>query len=119
MTHVGEHKVRDQSNRRPVCNDCGAFTVPSKTLERVELNAALIVFEEAALTGETLRFARKALGMTQSELAERLGTAAESISRWERGERAMEAWVPLSVTGLIRARLNPHSAHVELLQEGA
>lgn len=37
------------------------------------------------LTAEEIREARMALGLTQSQLAELIGCAAESLSRWENG----------------------------------
>ncbi len=37
--------------------------------------------------GENLKNARKAAGMTQKELAEKLDVYAKDISRWENGER--------------------------------
>jgi putative zinc finger/helix-turn-helix YgiT family protein len=37
------------------------------------------------LTAEEIRDARTALGLTQSQLAELIGCAAESLSRWENG----------------------------------
>jgi DNA-binding transcriptional regulator YiaG len=118
-TQVGSHVVIDRSITRPVCLSCGEFTVPASTLEKVELRAALVAFTEAPrATGSMLRFARKALGLTQAELAERLATASESVSRWEREERPMEPWVPLAVLGLVRERLMPPPENVELKQAG-
>jgi DNA-binding transcriptional regulator YiaG len=118
-TQVGGHVVIDRSITRPVCLSCGEFTVPASTLEKIELRAALVAFTEAPqTTGSMLRFARKALGLTQAELAERLATASESVSRWEREERPMEPWVPLAVLGLVRERLMPPPEDVELKQAG-
>jgi transcriptional regulator with XRE-family HTH domain len=37
--------------------------------------------------GESLKTARKAAGMTQKELADRLQVYQKDISRWENGER--------------------------------
>lgn len=114
-TQVGPHTVLDRSVRRPVCLDCGEFTVPADTLELVELRAALVAFTDAPkITGEMLRFARKALGMTQTDLANRIGATKESVSRWEREERPMEPWVPLTVLGLVRERLMPPPSNVKL-----
>jgi transcriptional regulator with XRE-family HTH domain len=45
--------------------------------------------------GHTIRDARRAAGLTQAELAERLGTAQTHVSRWER------SWTPDLLT-LIR-----------------
>lgn len=114
-TRVGEQTVVDRSVTRPVCTQCGEFTVPASTLAKVELRAAVVAFTDApAVTGAMLRFARKALELTQTELAQRLGAASESVSRWERDERAMEPWVPLSVLGLLREQLMPPPRDVEL-----
>lgn len=37
--------------------------------------------------GENIKNARKAAGVSQKELAERLGVYQKDISRWENGER--------------------------------
>lgn len=37
-----------------------------------------------------LRVARERLGLTQAQLGKRIGVAANTIARWERGERRME-----------------------------
>ncbi len=118
-TRVGEHTVIDRSVVRPVCAKCGEFTVSAETLEKVELRATLVAFTEAPrVTGAMLRFARKTLDMTQAELAERIGTTFESVSRWEREERQMEPWVPLAVLGLVREKLMPPPTGVELKKAG-
>lgn len=41
--------------------------------------------------GENIRKARKAAGVTQKELAERLQVYPKDISRWENGERTPSA----------------------------
>jgi YgiT-type zinc finger domain-containing protein len=108
VTRVGKHQVIDRSVRRPVCNQCGEFTLSADTLRAVELRAALVAFTQApCVTGAMLRFARKALGLMQTELAKRLGVTSETVSRWEREERLMELWVPLAVLGLVREQLMP------------
>lgn len=45
----------------------------------------MIAGSGAAATAELLRRARLSAGLTQSELAVRIGTAQSAISRWERG----------------------------------
>jgi YgiT-type zinc finger domain-containing protein len=116
-TEVGEHTVLNHTVTRPVCTACGEYTVDSVTLEQVELCAALVAFSDAPrVSGPMLKFARKALGLKQTELGERIGATAESISRWEREERPAEPWVPLAVLGLVRERLMPLPAGVELLK---
>jgi len=118
-TRIGKYKVIDGSIRRPVCDKCGEYTLPAKTLEKVELRAAIVALADAAqATGAMIRFARKALGMTQVDFAGALGTTPESVSRWERDERPMEKWLPVAVKGLLLARLNPTPEGLELKKAG-
>jgi DNA-binding transcriptional regulator YiaG len=119
ITQVGPHRVVDHSVRRPVCVKCGEFTVPAETLTTVELRAAIVALHEApAMTGSMLRFARKALDLTQAQLAGAIGTTAESVSRWEREERPMEQWVRLAVLGLVHEQLMPPLSGVEFQRAG-
>jgi DNA-binding transcriptional regulator YiaG len=119
VIRVGEHRTVDRSVTRPVCQTCREFVVPSAIYEQVELRAALVAFTEApTVTGAMLHFGRKALGLTQADLAERIGTTFESISRWEREERPMEPWVPLTVLALLRERLMPPPKNVEFKRAG-
>jgi transcriptional regulator with XRE-family HTH domain len=48
--------------------------------------------------GRTLKRARKALRLTQVELAKRLGVAGNTVARWERGE----VTIPEPVAKLVR-----------------
>ncbi len=50
------------------------------------------MFSEDNIPNESLRCARYLKGWTQSELAERVGTDFETISRWERGITAPSAY---------------------------
>ena len=43
------------------------------------------------MTPEELKWRREQLGMTQDELAERLGAPLDTLSRWERGDNWPEA----------------------------
>ncbi len=118
-TRIGSHKVIDGSVRRPVCDNCGEYTLPSTTLEKIELRAAIVALSDAEqATGAMIRFARKALGMTQVEFAGALDATGESVSRWEREERPMEKWVPIAVKGLLLERLNPAPEGLEVRRVG-
>jgi transcriptional regulator with XRE-family HTH domain len=39
------------------------------------------------MTGKTLRQKRTQLGLTQAQLAKKLGVTVTAVARWERGER--------------------------------
>lgn len=77
--------------RIPKCRACGELvfsnSVDDQVLQALRAHVRL-------LTPEQIRGRRKALGLKSKELAERLGVAAETISRWERGgliqSRAMD-----------------------------
>lgn len=51
-------------------------------------------------TPESITARRKALGMTQSELAKRLGKARTTIVRWECGKSRIPHWLYLVLLGL-------------------
>jgi predicted transcriptional regulator len=54
--------------------------------EQLELRSAQVVLHEAPeLDPAALRFARKALGLTQTDLAKKLSLTQETISRHETG----------------------------------
>ena len=79
------------------CTSCSEVYVDSASLERVELAVASHVAKQGPATGETFRFMRKALGLRGSELGVLLDVTAETISRWENGQRNVHrtAWVAL------------------------
>jgi DNA-binding transcriptional regulator YiaG len=49
------------------------------------------------VTGKTLKNRRRALGFTQAQLAEALGVMANTVARWERGERRIPSIMPLAL----------------------
>lgn len=51
--------------------------------------AHAIISRRGGLSGPELRFLRSEMGLTQEELAKRLGCTRVTISRWERNEEAI------------------------------
>ena len=49
---------------------------------------------------EELISRRKSMDLTQAELAEKLGTAANTVARWERGERAIPPYLKWALDGI-------------------
>jgi hypothetical protein len=88
------------------CRACKETFVPGKALERVELTIAAALAMDGPPTGETFRFMRKALGIAAMKLAVLLDVAAETLSRWERGQRAVDlnAWLTVGTLVLERVR---------------
>ena len=72
------------------CTKCGAKYLSGPSLGRFELEAAARVAALGARDGASMRFIRKALGLKASELAELLGVAAETVSRWENDSLPIE-----------------------------
>ncbi len=84
------------------CAACGNETLAGPDIERAL--AALTVAVAACpgrLTGEEARFLRKRLGLTQTELGERLGAVKETISDWERGAETISKHYDYILRGLV------------------
>jgi putative zinc finger/helix-turn-helix YgiT family protein len=74
----------------PTCRKCGAQVLTSAEDERIR---DALRAEAGLLTSQEIKIRRVQLGMNQQELAEQLGVAKETISRWETGaiqSRAMD-----------------------------
>jgi transcriptional regulator with XRE-family HTH domain len=52
-------------------------------------------------TANSIRLARKKLGITQAELANDLGVASNTVARWERGELTPRPIVLVALKGLL------------------
>lgn len=57
------------------------------------------------VNGKELKDKRESLGLTQEELAKELDVAINTVSRWEREDRAMPPLLPLAIETVER-RLN-------------
>lgn len=89
---VGSRSVSDPSTMTNVCTKCGAYELSHGTLLKSERRAALIVLSDAPnIDGSVLRYARKALGLMQAQLAHALDATHETVSRWETGDLPIRA----------------------------
>ncbi|HEX4475220.1 MAG TPA: helix-turn-helix domain-containing protein [Polyangiaceae bacterium] len=80
----------------------GTEALSSEQLESLELRAAITVLASVELvTGAELKFARKAMGLKQVDLAEHLGVNAETVSRWETDADNFKRTVQLAVLRLL------------------
>jgi DNA-binding transcriptional regulator YiaG len=109
---------RTFSRQVPVlrCEKCGETYFQGNDLLEVEIEAAGVIAREGPSNGETFRFMRKALGLRAVDLAELLGVAPETLSRWENGQRPVDraAWVALGA--MAQERLEGRTTMLERLK---
>ena len=68
--------------RVPRCSACGELVFDNEADKQI---AQALRAQLGLLAGEQIRHDREALGLSQRVLAEHLGVAVETISRWETG----------------------------------
>lgn len=78
-----------------VCRRCRTTFMTGPALEQALLEIACLLAMRASPSGEALRFMRKVLGIRAGALATLLSVTAETVSRWENDQRAMDAnaWI--------------------------
>jgi DNA-binding transcriptional regulator YiaG len=85
-----------------VCQN-GHAEISVDKLSEYERRASVVVLSEAAeIGGAEIKFARKALGLTQARLAALLEVAPETVSRWETGAEAMSRVSRLALLAVVR-----------------
>jgi putative zinc finger/helix-turn-helix YgiT family protein len=66
------------------CGSCGNFEVAIPRIEQLHRLLAKHLIEKLnRFTGAEVRFLRKSLGLSGTDFAQRMGVAAETVSRWE------------------------------------
>ena len=60
----------------------------------------------AKIFSENLKFRRKAAGLTQKQLAEKLGYTEKSVSKWESGESVTPSIVLPKLSALLRVSID-------------
>lgn len=106
VEQVGSVRVVDGTGFAEVCEDCGAYSLTTDQLAGYERRAAALVLREVqSPTGEMVKYARKALGLRQRELAILLGAAPETLSRWENDKLAVPQAEKLALLGLLEGAI--------------
>jgi putative zinc finger/helix-turn-helix YgiT family protein len=95
IKHDGRlYSVELPALRVPQCGDCGELVFDNDTDEQI---ARAFRAQLGLLSGDQIRKNREDLGLSQRILAEHLGVAVETISRWENGAltqtRAMDRYL--------------------------
>jgi DNA-binding XRE family transcriptional regulator len=100
-TRVGRRLVTDGSGIVSQCEKCGTVDLAEEQLAGYERRAArTVLLESAQVGGPEIRFARKALGMRQADLAAALGCNPQQMSRYENDD-TVEMWLRLAIVALL------------------
>jgi DNA-binding transcriptional regulator YiaG len=91
------------------CAECGGLFVDSASMAELETAVSCELAKSGPASGETFRYMRKSLGMRATALAKLLGITAETVSRWENMQRAVDrtAWIVLGSLVLENAGMAP------------
>ncbi len=83
LTRAGTTFVR--SSEALVCDSCEENLTSLEELRSFELQAAWWLARHGVKTPDAFKFMRKAAGYKAKDLAQLLGVAPETVSRWENG----------------------------------
>lgn len=98
-----------------MCKKCGAMYVDARDGERFELAIASSLADTGVASAEAFRFMRKAIGMNAEKLAELLGVARETVSRWETGKRGVDRGAALVLGSLVIDKLHGFDTTIKRL----
>lgn len=108
-TRVGNIMVLDDTRQAPTCVKCDEPQLTLDDIEGYELRAAALILHNGThVNGDVIRYARRALGLRQTELADMFQCTIETVSRWETGAAQMSRANQLALVSMInmRAQLN-------------
>lgn len=92
-------------------DDDGETVVTIRNINQLHRSiTAALAAKTARLEPRELRFIRTELGLTQAELAERLGKDVQAVGRWERGEHPMDRTAETLLRVLAFQHLDPARA---------
>ncbi len=108
MVQVGRRLVSTKLVSFDRCSSCGYDEIPAHDYAMIELRAALAVLlapKGIEVGGPELRFARRAMGLRQIDLAAKLDVAPETISRWETEAAEPAQYYRTALAGLLQSMI--------------
>jgi DNA-binding transcriptional regulator YiaG len=101
-TKIGDVVVVDATATVLVCQSCGEPNLTLGEVSAYERRAAATVLRDGTrVDGCVVRFARKALGLRQCDIAALLDKAPETVARWEIGAAKIARAEQLAIIALI------------------
>lgn len=105
-THTEEFagvRVSDPRSQAYVCARCGQPELSLDALAGLQRRAAMVALQDlSAVKGGVLKYARKAAGLRQVDLAKLLGTRGETISRAETSEGTIDRTLQVAMLGILQ-----------------
>ncbi len=99
---VGGFRVLDRATMAMTCEACGAVDLSLRDLQVREIRSARIVLlDRPDAGGAVYKYARKALGLRQVDLASLLCVEPETVSRWENDRMPMPRAEQLAIVALL------------------
>ena len=118
--YTARRKVAGQRFEVPsevlVCPECGREVISYKEAHRVSLAVAEQLARHGPLSSAAFRHMRRALKLTGRQLAEVLGVAPETISRWEHEQQAIPASAVLLLGTIVLEALEDEEGRSETFE---
>jgi DNA-binding XRE family transcriptional regulator len=112
---LGMNEVRVTNLPALVCTRCGAVAVEGGVLDKVSLALASQILRRPSLDGIEVRYLRKLLGDTQSDLAEKLGVDRVTVNRWENSPEPIDGAQAYALRSHAFLRLRDKDTNIEAI----
>ncbi len=94
-----------------ICSNkgCGQVTVGFEDMATFELGVAQLLAESGRVSPDAFKFMRKVIGMKAKIIANLLGVAPETVSRWENGGLPVETKAFALLGCMVMDQINGHN----------